>query len=421
MSEEIVALDVDWDFLFHLAIPESVRSMQAEQVKSALIVDPQVRDVFDWQMEHTKEHGAPANASVLEDEFPTITFDHPQTKVRDLIERLRIRYMRNQGRDKIRELTHLSKEDPLLVAQKMMEGGRELSDLTRKRGETFGPDDFPRALDHYDRQVLKGPGPTLGFRELDEHFNGIMNLTFLIATPKAYKSWFTVKDFYENIRGGGSPYLNSLELPAVDTEWRLACMASGIPYWKYIKNALTVEERKVVEFAMEELRSMAGPGGFHIEKPQPGERDVHRMVNRAMELGSSCLFIDQLQYVENRQGVSLGSTNNTGDYWEVCMDLRDYSDQIPIFVVHQFNRSAMQNKGELPEMQQIKGSAAIEETGTLLLALHGTKEQRKSNIIQLGTLASRNFEFKAWQLGVSLSNDCSIDMIGEVEDEEEEE
>ena len=103
------------------------------------------------------------------------------------------------------------------------------------------------------------------------------------------------------------------------------------------------------------------------------------------------------------------------------MDLRDYSDQIPIFVVHQFNRSAMQNKGELPEMQQIKGSAAIEETGTLLLALHGTKEQRKSNIIQLGTLASRNFEFKAWQLGVSLSNDCSIDMIGEVEDEEEDE
>lgn len=102
------------------------------------------------------------------------------------------------------------------------------------------------------------------------------------------------------------------------------------------------------------------------------------------------------------------------------MDLRDYSDQIPIFVVHQFNRSAMQNKGELPEMQQIKGSAAIEETGTLLLALHATKEQRKSNIVQIGTLASRNFEYKSWHLGVSLSHDCSIDMIGEVEEEDDE-
>jgi hypothetical protein len=414
---EVVALDVDWDFILHLAKPESVRTIQSEQVKPELLVDSEAIKVFEWQMAHTKEHGSPATASVLEDEFPNIPFEEPETKVGDLIERIRERYMRNRGRDMIRRISVAANESPLEAAQLMMESGRALSDLTRKRGETFGPDDFPRALDHYDKQVLRGPGPTLGFQELDDHFNGIMNLSFMIATPKTYKSWYTVKDVYENILAEGNPYLYSLELPAVDTEWRLACMASGVPYWKYLKSAITVDERRHIEECMEELR---GIGSWHVEKPQPGERNVHHLVNRALELGSSAVFIDQLQYMENRNGASLGATNNTGDYWEVCMDLRDYSDQIPIFVVHQFNRTAMAAKGGLPEMQQIKGSAAIEETGTLLLALHATKEQRKSNIVQVGTLATRNFEYRSWHLGVSLSHDCSIDMIGEVEDEEEE-
>jgi hypothetical protein len=81
----------------------------------------------------------------------------------------------------------------------------------------------------------------------------------------------------------------------------------------------------------------------------------------------------------------------------------------------------MAAKGGLPEMQQVKGSSAIEETGTLLLALHATKEQRKSSVVEIGTLATRNFEYKSWHLGVSLSNDCAINMIGEVTDEDEDE
>src|SRR5690606_32475780 len=158
----------------------------------------------------------------------------------------------------------------------------------------------------------------------------------------------------------------------------------------------------------------------HIEKPAPGERGVHHMISRAIELGSSCVFIDQLQYMENRKGHSLGAANQTGDYWEVCQDLRDYSDQIPIFVVHQFNRSAMNAKGGLPEMQQVKGSSAIEETGTLLLGICATKEMRKNSMVEIGTLASRNFGYKSWNLGVSLSNGCDITMIGEVEEDEDE-
>ena len=99
--------------------------------------------------------------------------------------------------------------------------------------------------------------------------------------------------------------------------------------------------------------------------------------------------------------------------------LRDYSDEVPIFIIHQFNRSVM-NAKEMPEMQQAKGSAAIEETAHLALGLWANKEMRKNNVIEVGTLASRSYSYKSWHLEVGLSKDCRLDMIGEVTDDEEE-
>lgn len=67
-------------------------------------------------------------------------------------------------------------------------------------------------------------------------------------------------------------------------------------------------------------------------------------------------------------------------------------------------------------MQQIKGSAALEETGTLVLGLHATKDMRSSNVVQMGTLASRNYEWLTWAFNVHFNNACSIDMAGQVTD-----
>jgi len=141
------------------------------------------------------------------------------------------------------------------------------------------------------------------------------------------------------------------------------------------------------------------------------------MVERAINSGASSIFIDQLQYVESSGGDSLGALNNTGDYFNVVNELRNYSDTIPILVVHQFNRSVMSSK-EMPEMQQGKGSSAIEEVATLALGLWANKEMRANNIVQLGTLASRNYSYKAWDIDVELSRGTSFTMIGETQDEE---
>lgn len=410
-TDEVLALDLDWDLISHLALPQSVGVLRAEQFTVDLIEDHLAKEVFLWQMNHQREHGAPATASVLEDQFDTVTITTPQTSIGDLIERIRARYMRNQGREIAKQISLAVIENPLDAPKLMLRGGRELSDLVVKRGEVYGSGDYWRLMAQYDKKALQGRGPSLGYKELDDHFNGLTGVTFLLGRPKSCKSWFTINAIKEIILGGGRPYCYSLELPADEYTMRLHNMTADLPYWKYLKRALMEEDRQRIHDASK-LMDMSGE--YRIEKPQPAERGVQRMVERALNFGATCVFIDQLQYVENRKGVNLGSANNTGDYWEVCNDLRDYSDEIPIFVVHQFNRSVLNSK-EMPDAQQAKGSAAIEEVATLALGLWANREMHRNRLIHLGTLASRNYDQESWQMEVKLSYNCTLEMLGPID------
>lgn len=412
-TEKIYNLDLDAELINHLALPESVDVIQAEQVTNKLIVDNTAKDIFSWQLDHIKEHGQPASGAVLQDEFSRWDFSEPQSAIKDLLDRIRERFVRNAGRAAVRRIADMTVVDPLEMAKSMIEEGRQLAEMTSRRGEVIGTGDFNRAMSAYDRRVLEGRGPSLGFDEVDQHFFGMRGVTFLMAAPKTYKSWFTINAVSKNIADGGNPYLYSLELPAEESDMRLRCMAANIPYWKYLHNKLDKEDKAKLKSASD---IMDAKGNYKVEKPQVGERGVGRIVERAVNSGATSIFIDQLQYVESN-GDSLGALNNTGDYFNVVNELRNYSDQIPILVVHQFNRSVMSSK-EMPEMQQGKGSSAIEEVATLALGLWANKEMRANNIVQLGTLASRNYSYKAWDIEVQLSRGTSFTMIGETEEQE---
>lgn len=412
---DVVQLDLDWDLIMHLANEDSVKTLRAERMSLEVLEDNLAKDVYKWQLEHTRRHGGPANASVLEDEFPDIAIEQPQTKIGDLIQRLRERYAKNASRQAIRDMVKLASENPTAVGSEMLRVGKTLTDISTERGAQYGTGDIERAQDVYQKKVLRGPGPTLGFEELDAHFNGIQGLTFVLAPPKTYKSWYGINDVIGGVESGKHPHLYSLELPAEDTHWRLLCMTANVPFWKYERGAMTPQDLRLIAEASQMLDEC---GTYNIEKPPPGERSAQVLVERAMAAGADYVIIDQLQYVENEKGTNLGALNDTGYYWQALSMLRDYSDEIPIMIVHQFNRSVM-NAKEMPEMQQAKGSAAIEETAHLALGLWANKEMRKNNVIEIGTLASRSYSYKDWHIEVGLTKDCRLDMIGEVEDEDE--
>jgi hypothetical protein len=175
--------------------------------------------------------------------------------------------MRNKGREIAKNIAISVNENPLEAPKLMLRGGRELADLVIKRGEVFATGDYHRAMALYDKKAQQGRGPSLGYKELNDHFNGMLGVTFLIAPPKTYKSWGCTNVIKENIIDGGFPYAYSLELPADEADMRLRCMTADLPYWKYLKRAMMPEDRERLKEASELLD---GSGSYRIEKPQPG-------------------------------------------------------------------------------------------------------------------------------------------------------
>jgi hypothetical protein len=412
---EVYNLDLDEELLSHLAIPDSVREIRADGIGPELIEDEFVRKVWDWQMAHLRKHGVPATPSVLADEFD-IDFSSPLTVPEVLMDKMRERFTRNGSRMYMERVAKGYKEDPSKVADLLLSTGRELHALMGKKGESFGTGDYQRAIDAYDEAVLKGPGPSFGFKELDEHFHGMMGLTVGLAPPKTYKSWiYGANTIVENVKNGVFGHLYSLELPAKDTDWRIRCLAAGIPYWKYLRGRLSQHDRNHLREVSETLDEL---GMYRVTKPPPGRRTIEEMVETAADAGAAYVIIDQLQYVETQNGKQLGAGDHK-DYWQPLNAARDLSDAIPIVIVHQFNRTVM-GADKMPEMSQAKAAAAIEEVATLGLGLWANKDMRRSNIVELGTLISRHYEYVNWELGVELSQGCDFKMYGVVDHSDDE-
>jgi hypothetical protein len=415
-DEEITVLDLDWDLIQHLAIKDSFLEMQKEEFSEDLIEDDLARDVYFWQVKHYREHGEPAGPSVLEDEFDEVAIQEPQAAIGDLLARLRKRYIKNEGQDTVEQIGKLTIEDPLNVGKTMVAEGRRIIQITDTRGESFGPGDYDRAITMYDKKVTEGPGPTFGFTEIDQHFHGQKGVSVLLASPKSYKSWICTKASLSEAQMMGNPYIFPLELPAEDQYWRFMCMAADIPYWKYLHGSIEPDDKSILDGVVDEIEQQ---GNFRIEKPPPGSRNPHQLIEKAINADASCVFIDQLQYVEaGSKSESLGALNKTGYYFEVMNIFRDYSDHIPIFIVHQFNRTVMGLDG-MPEMQQAKGSSAIEEVASLALAAWATKDMRASNVLNLGTNFSRHYNHATWEIDVELTRGCNFTLVGEVHDDED--
>jgi hypothetical protein len=191
-------------------------------------------------------------------------------------------------------------------------------------------------------------------------------------------------------------------------------MLANVPWWHYIKNCITREERQ----RMQEASQLIDESGLYkINKPPAGQRDIDSMVYQARDAGADVIYIDQLQYVESN-GRSIGSHNLTGEYWDVLNRARDLTDDGPICFAHQFNREARYAEA-MPSMEMIKGSSAVEETATLALGLWANKDMRRNGLLEVGVLCARNYQYAAWEMEVELSRGCGFQIIRRVLEDDE--
>lgn len=413
MSEiEVYQLDLDEELLSHLAIPESISLFRDQELHRSLIEDDFVKEVFDWQIGHLHEHHRPASASVLAEQFD-LDFADPLTAAGDLLNRLRERYVRNHAREHMEKISDAYKENPAKVIKVLPQVAREITDIAGAHIESYGSGDYDRAIQKYNENVMKPLGPGFGFKEIDAHFHAQRGVGFIIGAPKTGKSWLGVQCVVDNVMNDHVVEIASLELPAHETDMRIRCLAANVPYWKFVRMCLSAEDKQKLKDASELLDDL---GRYKVVKPAPGHRSFEEMWNRARDNGAGLLIVDQLQYVETRNGVALGG-GKPQDFWQPLNAARDMSDEMPMTVIHQFNRSVM-NADKMPEMQQAKGASAIEEVATLALGIWANKDMKRSGILEVGTLASRNFTYESWEIEMEMNKGCNFELVGRVEHDE---
>lgn len=407
MSEpEVYQIDLDDDLVQHLAISKSVEVLWLEGISPELLSED-AGEIFAWQLRHRHEHKVSASASVLAEEFD-LEFQDPLCSIGDLIERLQARWVKKNIKSEMEPVTTAFQEDPMLVIPALQTALKNITGVIRSGKDTIGTGEFDKVLNHYERSAEKGMGPSSGFAEIDDHFHGLRGVTFYLGTPKIGKSWLGINSQMENVIRGKCVWNYSLELPVEEATARLYHMTAGVPWWKHIKHKLNDLDKRMLREAAEFLDDQ---GLFKMVKPPAGERSVDEMVYRAQEGGADLIIFDQLQYIEYAHKRGLGNAD-PGQYWLVLNRIRDLSDEIPLLVIHQFNRSTM-GADSLPDMAQAKGSAGIEETATLVLGAWASKDMRRSNLIELGTLASRNASWKNWEIGMNLQKGCELVYNGE--------
>jgi len=406
------SLDIDEEFYNHLGNPDSWGYLQKEEFSSELIEDDDIRKIYDYAVAYRHRFGNYPAPSVLVDESGKTLYE-PETHLDDLIERMRARYVKNRGRDVIRELGEFLRDHPgdTHLYEELLQKGKHLRSLVSSKGNIIAINDFEKVRADYDKKLQRGPGVSLGFDELTEYFYGMSGITFFIAPPKTFKTFVLLHTVLDNVRKGRAVDFYSLELPVEQADMRLRCLMSGVPFWRYIRNWLEPQHLEAMQRASEEL---AQHGSYRIIKPDVGHRTIEEMVYKSLDHGSDAVFIDQLQYVEISKGRSLGAMNNTGDYWHVLNQARDFSDDIPICFAHQFNRQAM-FADDMPPIEYAKGSSAIEEVSTLALGIWGNSDMRQHNYVMLSTLISRNHMLADWEMGYDLTQKCEFEILGRVD------
>jgi DnaB helicase-like protein len=417
LSEEIYALDLDEELLSHLVREDSWLTLQGENFDPELINDEFVAEVYGFQRDYRREHKQLASPTVVADHFD-LDLREPDASVGYVLDQMRLRYMRNGGREHLKRIVEETRNgDPLEVPGMLLKAGRDLSYLLSRRGEIFGTGDYERAMHRYEQKAAAGPGASFGYEEIDAVHNGMHGLNVLLGYKKSSKSWQMLMSMMLNAEQGLYPWLYSLELPADETDMRFRCLLADVPWWKYVHNALGQTDKDELRAVSELIDSMAM---YKIVKPPSGSRDIHSMVNTARDAGAGIVLIDQLQYVEGVNGKSLGRGNDTGEYFGVLNDARDLSDEGPIYIAHQFGRQAAFAE-EMPDVSMAKSSSAIEEVATVAMGIWSNKDMRRSGKLQMGTLISRNsagYDEK-WEIDMEMSRGCSFEICRRLEDDNE--
>ncbi|QIG58359.1 DnaB-like dsDNA helicase [Gordonia phage Skog] len=372
--------------------------------------------IYSWCVEYwldAQMRQVPTLAA-LNLEFPGVAIPAVVEESADfLVGLVQRRYVVRQAQRILTEAVNDLETDPVAVMSKLSEQSFRVSESVAPRNMRV--DLSLNADERHDRyrrraeQVDTGIG--YGLTELDTHTQGVRpgELAVVAGYTKVGKSWFLVKAAVEARRAGFRPLLVTLELGVDEMSDRIDAAWAGVSYYRFSRGELDPMELHRMQEARQEI---ADAGGFHIEKPQMGERTVRNIVNRARQLGADLLLVDQLSFLDGEREYS-GDRATTQKHSDIIFSLKDEINResvgkVPCILAVQFNRESQRSNDGRGALFNLANTASIEQTADIIMGLWRNNEMRANNSMGLSILGSRRSDLADWMLTWRLTDRTEI-------------
>ena len=402
-------IDLDYELAQHILVPERLLELKNAGVGPHMVRDTNLKPFVQFVFDYLNDYGTPPSEAAIFNEF-NIEKTEPTVDSEYLADKLRKRFIRSQHKNILNELADAP--EPEDFVNTLISNAHDIWSQISSQKHILASEDYRQLIEEFKISAQNSSqGATYGFRDVDEHTGGAGpgHLTFFVARPKRYKSWFLLNAFVEQRRQGLTPIMFSLELTEKDMYKRLMCMVSGISYSRMVKGTLLPSEWKQIETAMEEFNAL---GPTYIIHPGFEERKVSNFVLEADKFEADVVLIDQLSFIHPDKNVGRSDENTKSIVH--AMKVAATKQEIPYICVCQFNREAAQLE-DLAGADKIGLSRSIEETADLLIALHRNEDEADLNIIRMRILEGRYCKSNAaWGIKVNLQNKTQFTFNGPV-------
>jgi replicative DNA helicase len=402
-------IDLDYELAQHILVPERLLELKNAGVGPHMVRDTNLKPFVQFVFDYLNDYGTPPSEAAIFNEF-NIDKTEPTVDSEYLADKLRKRFIRSQHKNILNELADAP--EPEDFVNTLISNAHDIWSQISSQKHILASEDYRQLIEEFKNSAQNSSqGATYGFRDVDEHTGGAGpgHLTFFVARPKRYKSWFLLNAFVEQRRQGLTPIMFSLELTEKDMYKRLMCIVSGISYSRMVKGTLLPSEWKQIETAMEEFNEL---GPAYIIHPGFEERKVSNFVLEADKFEADVVLIDQLSFIHPDKNTGRSDENTKSIVH--AMKVAATKQEIPYICVCQFNREAAQLE-DLAGADKIGLSRSIEETADLLIALHRNEDEADLNIIRMRILEGRYCKSNAaWGIKVNLQNKTQFTFNGPI-------
>lgn len=411
MSTQVdVALDLEQEFLSHLADQQSVEFFLREGISSELLINPLVKSAYHFVQHQFGESGKAPTEKVLVSEFPTISFATPETTPYYLVDKLRERYQRNAVGKVLTDVAEVAHHDPQLAMSKLRDKVFEIERNSLSQRHVWKPGDHKMFIHNIQQKIVAGmyKGVSIGFPEVDKYTGGVKagNLAYILARMKRQKTFLTCNAFIAQVFADEAPYFQTLENTEEEIMLRISCMLSGVSWDAAQKGQLMPTDWKKIDKAWDTFSEHK----FWIEMPTLDERTVNHFVMKADKVGAGPILISQFKYIK---GTKDFYRNEHEEKAEVAVDLKRAAirpdNERPIIVEAQFNRGG----DSMEELEDFDGSKVgltdmIPQAADTLYGIFQNKDMRANNTLEFGILEARNHGKAAWYIETQYINSTYI-------------